>query len=72
MPTKEEIIQAREAAGLTQFQALRTLRPEARTAKTWNQWERNGKMPQDRFDHFLMLTKTARKKNAAKQGEEND
>lgn len=67
MPTTEEIKAARLSAGLTQLQAIRVLRPASRTARTWNDWEREGgrKMPQELWELFLLKTKKLRRSSGA-------
>ena len=60
MPTKEQIKQAREAAGLTQLQAIRLLRPGSKTARTWLTWEtKPDSMPPEMWEYFLLKTKSA-------------
>lgn len=62
MPTKEQIKEAREAAGLTQLQAIRILRPASRTARTWNDWEAGRPMPLAMWELFELKTAKLRKK----------
>lgn len=62
MPTKEQIKAAREAAGLTQLQAIRLLRPGSRTARTWSTWETLGTIPADSWELFQLKAKSLRRK----------
>jgi hypothetical protein len=67
MPTTEEIKRARKAAGLTQLEAIRVLRPGSKTARTWLKWERSGEIPSDSWELFLIKTKAARKKTQTRE-----
>lgn len=64
MPTTEEIKRARKAAGLTQLEAIRLLRPGSKTARTWLTWEtKPDSMPLESWEYFLLKTKAARRRS---------
>jgi len=60
-----QIKAARQSAGLTQLQAIRVLRPDSKTPKTWNTWEKDGTMSPEAWEKFLKLTKKARRRSGA-------
>lgn len=64
MPTKEEIIAERLAAGLTQTQAAALVH---RAYLSWLRWEAGGPIDMACWELFLIKTKRLRKKNSTKE-----
>lgn len=60
-PTKDEIVAARKAAGLTQEQAASLV---YRRRLAWNRWESGDPIDMACWELFLHKTRAARKKNS--------
>lgn len=59
-PTKEEIRAAREAAGMTQFQAASIV---SRERLAWHRWEAGDPIDMACWELFLLKTKAARRRS---------